>query len=208
MVDIETLSCHHTAAIISIAAVLFNKNAEREDEIFFPDDGDGLSQFEKRINATSCALYGFDFDQNTIEFWSKQSEEAKKDLLNGEVCNIDASLASFISFLEGVMAKYDAEIILWSKGSSFDFPILGNAILKTLGEKQLPWKYFNIRDARTYILEGLHIILEEKFHEMNNPYQIFKSGRSDWVLHSAIGDAKRTAFLVNRTRNLLCSKHS
>lgn len=178
-VDIETLSTKPTAAIIGIAAKVFD----------FKEDGDSLlldgSSIRYAIDATSCAMYGLDFDQKTVEWWSKKPQEAKEQFL--DTISIRCALVRFIEFIQKEKEKEHADkVLIWCQGTDFDISILRNAFAKVYGdssEEIIPWKHADVRDSRTFILEGIRLIApnEEK------PYSLIPR-RNDWNKHDALSD--------------------
>lgn len=176
-VDIETLSKRSTAAIISIAARVFDPDGgcvEGEDK-----------DFHVAIDATSCAMLGMDFDPGTVEWWSKKPEEVKKQFELTE--SIKNALSHLSLFIEDIKLANDAdEVIIWCQGTDFDIPILRNAFVcvnNDREEKTLPWKYSNVRDSRTYILENIRLM----YPNCEEPYSVIPK-RPDWNKHDALSD--------------------
>lgn len=221
VVDIETLSLQSDAAIVSIAAVPFNPNGQipKGDEpvefgvfdVYCRDKECGTciitdqGYFYEVINATSCALHGMHIEMDTVNWWEKKSEEAKADLLNRRPMNIGEAMNAFHNYLEGMKNAYDADIKIWAQGSDFDFPILKNAYRKTMKDTKLPWNHKLLRDARTHILEKL-----EKYYGMEEkPYDRIPPMPENmkWVAHSALSDARRTAWCIAYV-NSLCQNTS
>lgn len=214
VVDIETLSLSTEAAILSIAAVPFNPNGgpfeggqclvEKEGDLFLHDVAE-LEPFYEVINATSCALQGMHIDMNTVNWWAGQSEEAKAELLSREPMRIGEAMNAFHNYLVGMQNAYDAEIIVWAQGSDFDFPVLKNAYRRVMKDAELPWKYWQQRDARTFILTRL----EEHFGIESKPYERIPSMPvpEGWVRHSALSDARHTAWSIAYV-NSLCRSSS
>lgn len=188
-VDIETMSLRPDAAIVSLAAVPFN-----------PDSGMGVSpflegSFYEVVNATTCALYGMRFDMDTVLWWAGRSDEEKAELLSLTPLGINEVMESFHSYLEGVKEKQDAELHVWAQGSDFDIPILKNAYSLVLPGIEYPWKYGGLRDSRTFILETLGLI----YGKEDDPYDRIPSmpDGEEWVRHSALSDARRTAWNIS-----------
>ncbi len=210
VIDIETLSLQSDAAIVSIAAVPFNPYGQipKGDEpvefgvfdVYCRDKECGTciitdqGYFYEVVNTTSCAFYGMSFEEETIKWWEKQSEEVKADLLNRAPMNIGNAINALHNYLEGIKNAYDADIKVWAQGSDFDFPILKNAYRKTMKDTKLPWSYKMQRDARTYILEKL-----EKYYGVEErPYDRIPPMPENmkWLAHSALSDARRTAWCL------------
>lgn len=176
-VGIETLSKRSTAAIIGIAARVFDPNGgcvEGEDK-----------DFHVAIDATSCAMLGMDFDPDTVYWWSRKSDEQKKQFELTE--SIKNALSHLSLFIEDIKLANDAdEVIIWCQGTDFDIPILRNAFVcvnNDREEKTLPWKYSNVRDSRTYILENIRLM----YPNCEEPYSVIPK-RPDWNKHDALSD--------------------
>jgi hypothetical protein len=94
---------------------------------------------------------------DTVEWWMKQSEEARKSIYAKPRYNIDAALLELSIFFrttwENVYKKdindYEPkDVKLWCH-ASFDEPILRNAYKKC--NIPLPWHYHSVRDLRTLV---------------------------------------------------------
>ena len=66
VVDLETLSTHANACIVSIGVVKFTL----QDGI--------LEEFFVNVDPASCKEYGLHFDKDTIAWWKTQSKEARE----------------------------------------------------------------------------------------------------------------------------------
>ena len=210
VVDIETLSLQSDAAILSIAAVPFDPHGEIPqgnepvefgvlDPYLRNTNGElcpvsEAGSFYEVINATSCAIHGMHFDMSTVNWWSKQDEEAKAALLSRAAMTIGEAMNALHNYLEGMKNAFDADIKIWAQGSDFDFPILKNAYRKVMKEAKLPWEHYQQRDARTHILE----ILEKVYGVEEKPYsRIPEEPLADkFIKHSAWHDARRTAWNI------------
>lgn len=209
-VDIETLSLAPNAAIISIAAVPFWKSPCPDLSMFFAEE-EGAKEsgsqypflhYYEVVNATSCALMGMDFDSATVDFWYKQSDEAKAELMQREGVSLRMAMDGFVSFLEMLKEKHGADIVLWVQGMSFDIPVIENAIHKTLSLSEMPWRYFNVRDSRTYILEKVReSIGDDAFCALKDPYSALGTIPVG-IKHSALGDVVTLIHRVNAAYNL------
>lgn len=176
-VDTETLSKRSTAAVIGIAARAFD-----------PDGGCVTGEdkeFHISIDATSCAMLGMDFDPGTVDWWSRKPEEVKKQFESTE--SIQSALRKLGIFIGDIKLENEADIVrVWCQGTDFDIPILRNAYVLANNdreEKTIPWKYSEVRDSRTYILEGIRLIAPD----CDDPYSIIPK-RSDWKKHDAPSD--------------------
>lgn len=187
MIDLETLSLQPNAAIIEIAAKEFNPVKEIE----VPNN-----TFHEFVDSTSCAMHGMDFDKATIEWWSQQELPLKK--------HFDTFISDYpIGYALNELTDYlhatapDGDMMLWSQGADFDIAILRSAYRNVLG-KELPVKYRNVRDARTYFLELVKVLQPEA----KNPYELVKIEGSK---HTAEGDVDWSIKAVQYATDLLNS---
>jgi DNA polymerase III epsilon subunit-like protein len=127
--DIETLSTRSNAVIVSIAAVKFSLLSP-ETEIF-----------SININPKSSRDLGLHIDPVTVEWWRNQKPEATKAWMSSRVEIADA-LQQYHDF-----CGTDKNTIHFANGQNFDFPILDSSFIAV--GKQVPWKFWNLRDMRT-----------------------------------------------------------
>lgn len=185
MIDIETLSLSANAAIIQIAAKPFRLDG---NEVILGTDKNGkdvCDEFTIDIDATSCAMYGFDFDKCTIEWWRKNVPANEHFKSVHYACCIAFALESFADALTSWKEVTGSdEIVVWSQGSDFDIAVLRNAFRVVFGnEDKLPWKYNNVRDARTYFLEAARLFEPD----VEDPYSLIKT---DGTKHDALCDCE------------------
>lgn len=175
-VDIETLSKRSTAAIIGIAAKAFSLGANKVKE---------RAEFKYAVDATSCAMLGMDFDNATVEWWSKKPAAVKEQFSYGY--NIKHVLGELGKFLCDVKKENEAEeVVVWCQGTDFDISILRNAFVLANNdreEKTIPWKFTNVRDSRTFIHEGVRLIAPS----VDDPYSLIPENKG-WVEHDAMSD--------------------
>lgn len=127
MIDLETWSELPIAAIASIGAVKFNiKTREIVDEFYCT------------IDPNSCKAHNLHFSKDTIEWWKKQSKEARDAL---KINNID--LTDALLNLKQWMDPYK-NLCSWG---IFDIPILHHAYYK-IGQKE-PWKFYDVLECRS-----------------------------------------------------------
>lgn len=203
--DIETLSCRETAAIISLAAVPFDKYGEGEDILKFPfgEETVGFESYYEVVNATSCALAGLHFDNDTVKFWHKQTDDAKAELLSQPPLSIREATEGFVNYIERLKKQLNVDVHIWAQGTDFDLPIIRNAIREVLQIKDIPWKHYQVRDARTWILESIELL----FGNIEEPYSVIPVNDT-WKKHSALSDAKQLAWNVGHVNMMLRSRIS
>lgn len=137
MIDLETLGTQPGSVILSIGAVLFDPSKPV---------GECLGgELYSVVSRQSCEAAKLEVSQDTLDWWEKQSPEARTVLtqaLGEGATAIGAALKELADFIpEG--AK------VWSNGANFDQPLLDVAYNRC--GISLPWKYYNSRCYRTIV---------------------------------------------------------
>ena len=136
MLDLETCGTGPFAAIIAIGAVVFDLETGQLGRTFL-----------QPVDLGNSMLNGGIIDASTIEWWMKQSDEAKQVFFDERRRGIYDSLMSFSSFITISTDCKGGEVKMWGNGSDFDNVILSNAYGRC-GIKP-PWKFRNNRCYRT-----------------------------------------------------------
>ncbi|EGJ7873428.1 exonuclease [Escherichia coli] len=170
MIDLETMGTNTNAPIVVIGAVFFE-----------PQTGEIGPVFYIVISLTDAMNTGAVPDGGTIEWWLKQSSEARAAILTDQVKLKDA-LSRFREFIH----EYSDEkfVQVWGNGATFD-----NAILRRSYERQgipCPWRYYNDRDVRTIVELGKTIDFDAR---IVIPFE--------GVRHNALDDARHQAKYVS-----------
>lgn len=171
MLDLETWGTKPGSALRSVGAVTFDPHG---DERF------AEQSYYANISRESCEEAGLTVDQQTVEWWSRQSREAENALLKEPKPLINA-VAEFFAWWNWQNAVY-----VWSNGANFD-EVLWRAASEAVG-RTVPWKYWNVRDTRT-IWHAAGI----------NPKMIPRAG----IVHNALADARYQAHCVTRAYTAL-----
>lgn len=138
MIDLETLGTQPGSVILSIGAVLFDPTK--------PVDECLGEEFYCVIGVPTCEVVGLTISQDTLDWWEKQSPEARKVLTEARDPATSASLKTAL----GDLAIYlPAGVKVWSNGANFDQPLLDVAYNR-IGST-IPWKYYNSRCYRTIV---------------------------------------------------------
>lgn len=211
-IDFETCGLDPNSAVLQLAAVVWDRHLPLKDKEKWSSSEDYLYSFDFNIDLRSCVAAGMTFDQATIDWWAKQSDEAKASVLDGDCYPVKDVMENFLQWIADVkaMTKCDA-VCLWAQGSDFDMGIL-RSLAKTFGMKErlaklVPYTYF--RDARTYILEmGAAAFCDATpFVDASSlpAYEIYKRlpklEAVDGVPHNALYDCIRTSWNV---WNIMC----
>lgn len=130
MIDIETMANESFSSIISLAAVEFDINT-----------GATGKEFYENISLQSCLDLGLIVNADTIMWWMKQSDEARKILTSGTISITDA-LTSFSAF-----CNQDYQV--WGNSARFDLGILQNAYNKA--NMPICWDFRKERCVRTLV---------------------------------------------------------
>ncbi|PBR48928.1 exodeoxyribonuclease VIII, partial [Escherichia coli] len=170
MIDLEAMGTNANAPIVVIGAVFFD-----------PQTGEIGPVFYIVISLTDTMNTGAVPDGGTIEWWLKQSSEARAAILTDQVKLKDA-LSRFREFIN----EYSDEkfVQVWGNGATFD-----NAILRRSYERQgipCPWRYHNDRDVRTIVELGKTIDFDAR---TVIPFE--------GVRHNALDDARHQAKYVS-----------
>lgn len=170
MIDLETMGTNINAPIVVIACVLFD-----------PQTGEIGPVFYKVISLVDAMKSGAIPDGETIEWWLKQSSEARSAILVDQI-PLDDALLQLREFIdENADEKF---IQVWGNGATFD-----NTILRRSYERQgipCPWRYYNDRDVRTIVELGKTIGFDAK---TVIPFE--------GVRHNALDDARHQAKYVS-----------
>lgn len=132
MFDIETLGRRPGCAILSIGACRFSIDAKKIYDKFYVT-----------LNIQDSLAHGLSYDKETIRWWRDQNPKTLKGIQRTSV-SVREGLNKFYEYL----SKKSNEP-LWAWGSHFDVPIIQEAMTKILDIDKMPWKYYNVFDART-----------------------------------------------------------
>ena len=206
--DFETVSTAPDAAPMQLGAIVWNRNTELDTP--FMDDA-----FNTAIDLRTCAVEGFSFDQDTIDWWSRQNDTSKQCVTEGECYAVDRAFQQFIDWIEEMKKKYGTNTVcLWCQGQDFDFPIL-----KTIARKfnlKMPVHQHYFRDCRTYVLEAVltllsagnrtdetrsvHLTLDDVLEKPMRAYDLIPKINEDWLKersqHDALYDCLRSTWSV------------
>lgn len=147
MLDTETLGTREGAVVLSVGAVAFSLLENQ------PNDYNDLvlnGFYVKFSVQDQVKNYGRRIDDDTLNWWKSQGEEAQKVLKPSQH---DASMVdglnSFNDWIKQLPGyKYKTSYV-WSRGTYFDFPKL-ESMYDQAGIKP-GYNGWKIRDVRTYI---------------------------------------------------------
>jgi len=138
MVDIETLDTSVTAAIVSIAAIVFDVHGQSTREDLLKD------HFYTNISIVSNQKFGRTMSADTIEWWFKQSQEAQRALYSDPILPFNTALIKYRQWLEAQTADR-----IYACDPDFDCNILAHG-LESIKDRD-PFQYHGRRSVRTTI---------------------------------------------------------
>lgn len=157
MIDLETMGTLFNAPVLAIGAVFFD-----------PETGELGERFYGAIDIGDACRLGRASGE-TIAFWMKQGDEARKAAIAGT----QTSAEVFGAFREFVQTG-GGNVKPWGNGATFDISMLEYAFVKVL-DKTAPWQFWNVRDCRTI----------KEIGELVSPFK----GERQGTHHQALDDA-------------------
>lgn len=133
MIDLETLSTHNFATILSIGACKFDPQGSTVEH-----------KFHVYIEPASCERSGMRISADTVDWWMDAGRDsARKQLMDHKADRVDLMEA-----LLGFTDWYGTTPMpTWGNGSDFDNVILANAYKLTA--LSCPWDFWDNRCFRT-----------------------------------------------------------
>ena len=169
VLDLETLGTAEDSAILQIGCAIPSFDWHKLDGIspFFV----ATIAYEQAINSE------FSKDSDTLDWWEKQSVEARKVVFSGQDSYEDA-LDQFKFWIETLKSK-GLEVNLWGNGPEFDNRLLDYTL-------------------RSYNISGLWSFRNN--HSMRTARLFFPviSSDNNYIKHTALDDAKYEADLLDQ----------
>jgi hypothetical protein len=134
MIDIETLGTKSYSVIATMAAVEFDI-----------ETGDMGRNFYAKISISDSLLRGLNVDPKTMEWWRKQSAEAKLEVFNErcERSNLQDALVALRDFVGNI------DYFMWANSPRFDLGLIENAL--DVCNISRFWDFRKERDVRTFV---------------------------------------------------------
>ncbi|MES3502223.1 3'-5' exoribonuclease [Citrobacter portucalensis] len=173
MVDMETMGNSPDAPIVSIGAVFFE-----------PSTGNTGAEFYQVVSLESSMSFGMKPDASTIQWWLKQSSEARSAILVDEAMGLLETLELLADFIAENAANGSHTVQLWGNGCSFDNVILRRAYALTDTPFAVP--FWNDRDVRTMVELGKSVGINPRF---DIPFE--------GDMHNALSDARHQVKYVS-----------
>lgn len=165
MIDLETLGRRAGCAILSIGAVAFDHQTGKLGPEFYivVDSMDQVAE---------CGLH---IDQSTIDWWEKQSIEAREVLTesrSGKASSLGDALVKFNQYL----AQFGfTKVKVWGNGGDFDNAIMASCY--AAAGLEVPWAFWHNRCYRT----------------LKNLMKGMPAAKRQGTYHNALDDAKTQA---------------
>jgi 3' exoribonuclease, RNase T-like len=144
MIDIEALGVKDSSIILTIGAQQFDPGLHgwyEEPQYDFVGKFHYVPYMNVRVDVDQQEKLNRTTDKDTMDWWAKQSPEAITEAFSDED---RVSLHDAVDQLIQVCTPCKR---VWAKGTTYDMNILGHAIVQC--GKKLPWKFWEVRDART-----------------------------------------------------------
>jgi len=168
-IDFETCALTTNAAPMQVAIVPWRRDAQ-DDPFAVADDLNEVTEdesarwpdpYEAYVDLRSCVVEGMDFDPATIDWWSRQSDEAKHAVCQGLAEPIADVTVGILDYLRNIVAQYRFDsICLWAHGMDVDIAILRSLCCRFDIDLEDIVPHTSFRDCRTLILEAALIEAE------------------------------------------------
>jgi hypothetical protein len=164
MIDLETMGLRPTSAMVSIGAVHF-------------DGQKILSEFHTAVNLQSALAMGLTKDQSTVDWWMKQSVEARSSWQREDAPELATAMSQFSAWIRDIGGK--RQIAPWGNGADFDLVLMKHAY--DVLEADPEWEFWNHHCFRT----------------MKNMFKVAAMPRTG-TYHNALDDAKTQVLHLQR----------
>lgn len=209
-IDFESCSLSANAAIMQVAVVPWLRDADVEPFMSKAD----AEPFVNYVDLRSCVVEGMDFDPNTITWWSRQSDDAKRAVCEGLAEPVADITVGALNYLRDIVKQYQLDsICLWAHGMDVDCAILRSLCRRFDIDLENIVPHTQLRDCRTVILEAALIEAERSMagkstrangialpHQVQTDptlaYKIFDPLPSQYygIQHDALYDALRSTW--------------
>lgn len=167
-IDFETCALTANAAPMQVAIVPWQRDAL--DDPFFVGKCYSFSKeaviaspehFVAYIDLRSCVVEGMDFDRETISWWSRQSDNAKRAVCEELAIPVADITIGALNYLRRIIKQYQPDsICLWAHGMDVDVAILRSLCRRFDINLEDIAPHTSFRDCRTVILEAALIEAE------------------------------------------------
>lgn len=190
--DIETLGKEPGCVIVSAAFLVFDFNNRKTFQEYVDD------ALYIKFSVKDQKENGRHIDGETLEWWKKQDDVVRKELMPSKA---DVSIADGCRMIHEYLASHgiheanEKRVWRFVRGQDFDIPIMSEA-MKSVGMK-LPGAYWNSRDIRTFISAALLDLTSITLYKDDREYKTIPGFR----MHDARHDiAKAVVEMQNCVR--------
>lgn len=212
--DFETCALCPNAAVMSVGAVAWDRSNPHSPFIKLKGENviDPSSQYLAHVDLRGMFVDGFAFDKATSDWWSRCSDDARNAVLAPDECGVNCSpiqdvVKGLFDFIEEVKDESHEDVCLWAQGSDFDTAILRNICYKY--GLEIPVKYTQFRDHRTFFLEGARIICKASgaAFDPQKAYQLVEPYEGEGSAHDPLFDCQRSIYSTwQMMKHLACLK--
>ncbi|QGF21061.1 hypothetical protein MA11_gp36 [Pectobacterium phage MA11] len=179
MLDCESLSTKPNAALLSLSSVAFNLEAKNQHDLF-------VGEFDTHILIDDAFANG-DVDPQTVLWWMKQDEGARRAIISGQAKALpeDVALRDFNSWIMRMTGDENPDDVeIWSNDELADALWVQNAMARHNIAPAWPW--WGVRCFRT----------------INSLYPGFRGAtKFDGTPHIGVDDARHQAKVLWRIIN-------
>ena len=152
-ITIDFESCGLTASSAPMMMALVPWLRYSDEPFLTKDDIEPLVMY---VDLRTCVVDGFDFDPQTLRWWSRQSEAAREAVTSGLAEPVQEVLIGAVNYLRSLCERFHLDsICLWSQGE-LDIAMLRYMATKYDINLDDVIHHTQMRDARTVILEVAH----------------------------------------------------
>ena len=212
--DFETCALCPNAAVMSVGAVVWNRSHPTTPFFKLKDKNviDPSTLYLAHVDLRGMFVDGFAFDRATSDWWSTRSEEARAAVLAPDGFGVNCSpiqdvVKGLFDLIEEVKDENHDDVCLWAQGSDFDIAILRNICYKY--GLEIPVKYTQFRDHRTFFLEGARIICKASGVDFDpqKAYLLVEPYEGEGVAHDPLFDCQRSIYSTwQMMKHLTCLK--
>lgn len=175
MIDLETLSTRHDAAILSIGACQFDI-----------ETGNIGDSFTRHVALDDNPLRGH-ISADTVKWWLRQDDAARMAIVENK--NSRKLASCLFDLREFVLSHKETKV--WSNGATFDLVIVRSAL--DMHGMMTPWQYWQERDTRTLV------DMAERITGINTA----KAATFNGVKHDALSDAIHQVGYISHAYNMI-----
>lgn len=154
MLDLETMGTKPNSPIVAIGVAVFDESGIHDT-------------FECNVDLRSYNGYSIQIDPDTVLWWMKQSEEARRKIYEAST-PLPQAIEELTIWMRRFSDKKEARV--WGNGAGFDCVMLRENC--SAMDMSIPWEWWNDRCYRT----------------MKNLYPDIKLEKTE-TAHTAVGDA-------------------